>query len=185
MELIAKGVSGQVRISPASKYAYWYHNPDSSWYACALPAAKIVKITDPKTIRAFNEENDTPEYPPSYSSAGWSKDDHDFLVYDKYDIWKVDPTGVETHIRLTLNGREKGLIYRFLSTDRNDEGYLDLKGEKLLNVFDHTTKGSGFYTMPSFERAATPAKRYGGNFMLGGFSKADNANAVIFTKETF
>ncbi|MCL2727892.1 MAG: prolyl oligopeptidase family serine peptidase [Bacteroidales bacterium] len=183
--LITRGVSGQVRISPASRYAFWYHAVDSSWYACSLPNAEVVKITDPKTIRAFNEESDTPDYPSSYSSAGWSKDDQYFLIYDKYDIWRVDPKGKEAPVRLTQNGREKGLTYRYIATGPAEQEYIDLKGEKLLNVFNHATKGFGFWAMALFEHPANPSERYGGNFMLGGFSKAENANAVIFTRERF
>ena len=185
MDLLTKGVSGQVRISPASNYAYWYHTPDSSWYACSLPAANIVKITDPKTIKAYNEDDDRPEHPSSYSLVGWTKDDQHLLIYDKYDIWRIDPKGREAPVRLTQNGREKGLTYRYVSTTSADQEYIDPRGEKLLSVFNHNTKGHGFYTMASFERPANPAERYGGNFMLGGFTKAERANAVIFTKETF
>ena len=183
--LIAKGVSGQVRISPASKYAYWYNNPDSSWYACTLPAANIVKITNPQTIKAYNEESDTPEYPSSYSSAGWSKEDKYLLIYDKYDIWRVDPLGKEAPVRITLHGREKGLTYRYVSTNKSDVDDIDLKGEKLLNVFNHATKGYAFCVTPSFERPTSPVERFGGNFMLAGFAKAEESNAVIFTKESF
>ena len=182
---ITKGISGQVRVSPASNYAYWYHNPDSSWYACSLPAGQVVKITNPKTVWAFNEDTDTPDYPGSYSSAGWTKDDQYLLIYDKYDIWKVDPKGKEAPVRLTQNGREQKLTYRYVNTESTEQEYIDLKGEKLLNVFNHTTKGHGFYTMTSFERPANPAERYGGNFMMGGFTKAEGANAVMFTKESF
>jgi len=183
--LIAKEVSDQVQVSPASKYAFWYLNRDSSWYACSLPDAKIVKITNPNTIKAFNEESDTPNNPLSYSLAGWTKDDQYILIYDKYDIWRVDPKGVEKPVRLTQNGREKGLTYRYVSTVSADQEYIDLKGEKLLNVFNNITKGYGFYTMASFERPANPTEKFGGNFMLSGFNKAEKANAVIFTKESF
>ena len=184
-DLITNGVSGQVRVSPASKYAYWYNSPDSSWYTCSLPAGRIMKITNPNTIKAFNEENDTPEYPSSYSFAGWSKDDRYLLIYDKYDIWRVDPQGLEASVRLTVNGRERGLTYRYVATERNDEEYINLQGEKLLNVFNHNTKGYAFYVTSSFERPATPTERFGGNFMLAGFAKAEGANAVMFTKESF
>jgi len=183
--LITKGVSGQIRVSPASKYAYWYHSPDSSWYACSLPAAEIVKITDPRTVRAFNEDTDTPEYPSSYSSAGWTKDDQYFLIYDKYDMWRIDPKGKEAPQRMTLNGREKGLTYRYISTEPTEQEYIELKGEKLLSVFNHLTKGYGFYTMSSWERPASPSEKYAGNFMLSGFTKAEGSSAIMFTKETF
>ena len=184
-KLLAKGIGGQVRISTASKYAYWYNNPDSSWYACSLPSTEIVRITDPKTIQAFNEDSDTPDYPSSYASAGWTKDDQYLLIYDKYDIWRVDPKGKETPLRLTLNGREKGLTYRYVVTERNDDESIDLKGEKLLNVFNHQSKGYAFHTIASFERAANTVELYGGNFMLSGFTKAELSNSVIFTKESF
>src|SRR5256885_5501174 len=53
---------------------------------CALPIWNL-------PVYFFNEDNDTPELPGSYGLAGWTKDDHDLLIYDRYDVWQVSPDG--------------------------------------------------------------------------------------------
>ena len=182
--MVAKGISASARVSPGLKYLYWYESPDSSWYTCSIPGSEIIKITSPKTLAVHSDTHDTPSYPSSYNLAGWTEGDGYILIYDKYDIWKVDPKGRETPVRLTLNGRETGVTYRYVTMESNEDGYIDLKGEKLLTGFNNKTKGTGYYTT-SLDKPMSPTERYAGNFMAGGLVKAKNSDVFMFTRQTF
>src|SRR6185436_14117258 len=46
-----------------------------------------------KGVRFENELFDQPDTPPSYGVAGWTRGDRSVLVYDRYDIWDLDPAG--------------------------------------------------------------------------------------------
>jgi hypothetical protein len=41
------------------------------------------------------------------------------LIYDRYDVWKVDPTGKEKSIAIT-NGRKEKVQHRYLSVDEDE-----------------------------------------------------------------
>ena len=60
----------------------------------------------------FDEEHDTPNLPNAYGLMSWSQNDKKMLIYDRYDIWEVDPDGVHKSIRITPKGRENNQKYK-------------------------------------------------------------------------
>lgn len=179
---VATGVTGSVRVSPKGKYAYWYNSADSSWYTCSIANSTVTKITTPATIAAYDEENDVPDWPSSYSIAGWSRDDEYILIYDRYDLWRVDPKGIYAPINLTINGREKKITYRYISAEQSDS--IDISGAMLFSGFDNITKGYGYY-MAYEPGLKLPTVLISGNFMLGTPIKAKESKSYIYTRESF
>ena len=176
-----EGVDGMPRVSPAGKFLFWYSAPDSAWFTYSLVTNEKSMVAGPSQITVFDEQNDVPDWPDSYSFAGWTKDDNQFLVYDCYDIWAVDPLGKTQPINLTLNGRENKITYRYIQTNLEEE-FIDLSGSVLLSGFDNITKGYGYY---SAKGGFVPEVFYKGDFMLNTPIKAKGSDSYIFTKETF
>ncbi len=57
---------------------------------------------------SFTEEiHDAPTPPSPYGIAGWTEQDEQLLIYDRYDIWSVDPTGKNAPVNLTNARAEK------------------------------------------------------------------------------
>ena len=83
---------------------------------------KEYKITKPVIIQCANELNDVPNPAGSYRTAGWLKDDEALLIYDRYDIWKVDPENKYAPINLTIEGRNTNTTYRLLQLDKASQG---------------------------------------------------------------
>lgn len=183
-----EAIDGMPRLSPASKFIYWYSAPDSSWFSYSLDTKEKAIIVGPSQIAVYDEQNDVPDWPSSYSAAGWSKDDKEFLVYDRYDIWAVDPLGKRSPVNLTGNGREKNITYRYIKTDSQQE-FINISGAALLSGFDNTTKGYGYYSKKRLDNISRKDGAievvFKGDFMLSTPTKAKNSNAFIFTKETF
>jgi len=76
-------------------------------------------------------------------SGNWYAGDKALLVYDRYDVWKLDPQGVQPPICLTNGyGRRHRLTFRsavdWLSTVSDTIPLL-------LSAFDESTKDNGFY----------------------------------------
>ncbi len=182
-KLLAKANESRMRLSPAGKYASWYSTSDSSWYTCFLKENKIYKLTSPDSFAAWDSENDVPDFPDAYGAAGWSKEDKYLLLYDRYDIWKFNPTGAEQPINLTVNGKEKRLMYRIQPT-KKEERFIDLDEIQLLTGFNEESKATGFYTA-NFKKAAQPKTVLSGSFKATFIAKAKNTNAVIYKTETF
>lgn len=180
---IAKADYGRFRLSPQGKYAYWYGETDSCWYTIALAEGKLYRLTTPESFPAWDEENDVPDYPYAHGAAGWTANDQSLLIYDRYDIWKFDPTAATSPINLTVNGRKEKLSYRLEQLDK-EARFIDLGKPQLLKGFNETTKGYGFYNA-RLSAPAAPKTLLADNYMLRSINKAKNTDDVIYTMETF
>ena len=179
---IAQADYGRFRLSPQGKYAYWYGETDSCWYTIALAEGKRYRLTTPESFPAWDEENDVPDYPYAHGAAGWTNDQN-LLIYDRYDIWKFDPTAATPPINLTVNGRKEKLSYRLEQLDK-EARFIDLGKLQLLKGFNEATKGYGFYNA-RLSAPAAPKTLLAGNYMLRSINKAKNTDDVIYTMETF
>lgn len=182
MLLIEKNDS-RIQISPAGKYCLWYNETDSSWFSHSFENQKTYQLTTPDTFQAWNSENDVPDHPSAYGSAGWSKDDQFVLIYDRYDIWRFSPEGTEIPVNLTTNGKKEGITYRIKLLD-NEETFIDLKKPQFLLGFDEKTKSTGFYSA-SFDKRNQPKELLTGDFKATLLAKAKDTDAIIYTTETF
>ena len=180
---IAQADYGRFRLSPQGKYAYWYGETDSCWYTIALAEGKQHRLTTPESFPAWDEENDVPDYPYAHGAAGWTANDQNLLIYDRYDIWKFDPTAATPPINLTVNGRKEKLSYRLEQLDK-EARFIDLGKPQLLKGFNEATKGYGFYNA-RLSAPAAPKTLLAGNYMLRSINKAKNTDDVIYTMETF
>lgn len=115
---IAQKIKGNARLSPDAGFVYWYSSPDSAWYTYHIKSGKTTNLTKGLPVTFSDELNDSPEYPSSYNLAGWTVNEESILIYDRYDIWKFDPLGNKSPERLTNNGRENQLVYRYEKTGR-------------------------------------------------------------------
>lgn len=182
-KLLKKSDYATPRLSPDGKYAWWYAFTDSSWYTIDLINGKEHRLTNPQTFTAWDEEFDQPDYPYPYGMAGWTKDDKHILIYDRYDIWKFDPSGAASPVNLTVNGRIGKITYRLLRLDE-EERFVDSGKTQLLHGFNTITKGCGYYES-KLSAPAAPKSLIAGKYMLRTPVKAKKSNAVLYTRETF
>ena len=177
--LIANKIQGSPRMSPAGNYIYWYSRPDSSWMSYQIESSRIKKIT---TNGFYDELNDRPMHPRNSGMLGWTVNDENLLIYDQYDIWKIDPSGKSDAINLT-RGRKNKLRYRHIRIDREVE-YYPADTTILLKVFDEKDKSSGYVYLNLATHFMRPVAK-------GPFSystriiKAKNSDELIYTRESF
>jgi len=103
-------------LSPDGKYLYWYESQDKAWYLLDLNKSLIRNLTGTLAVSFCDEEHDTPSDPSPYGIAGWTKEDAGLLLYDRYDIWLLDPKGQKAPVNLT-SGRESRTSYRYVRLD--------------------------------------------------------------------
>src|SRR6185369_10156570 len=116
----------------------------------------------------------------------WTAGDRSVLVYDRYDIWEIDPTGVKPAVVLTDSaGRRENLVLRLVNLDNDeDERYVDTTKPVYLSAFDEDNKDSGFYRATLSARRA-PEKIVMAPERFGNPSKAKNADVFMATRSTF
>ncbi|MFN3848705.1 MAG: prolyl oligopeptidase family serine peptidase [Spirosomataceae bacterium] len=177
---IAKGIMGanSVNASPDAKYITWFSDADTAYFAYSIKSAKVIKMTNDKKFTNADED-DHPDYPNAYGNAGWTKNDEQFLVYDKFDIWAINPNEPSKLTNLT-NGIEKGLTYRNIRLD-TEERSIDLKKPLLFRVFDNKTKQSGFVSYNNSKISPLIMGDY--NFTFA--TKSKQSDAVLFQRSNF
>jgi dipeptidyl aminopeptidase/acylaminoacyl peptidase len=142
-KLIAKKLRGGANISPKGKFAVWYDWKQKNYFAYEIASGKTINATKDIKVPLWDEEDDHPDDPPPHGAMGWQENDAFMYVYDKFDIWKVDPTGAEKPVCLTTSaGRKNNFTFRYIRTDR-EEQFVKEGQPLLLNIFDNKEKGSG------------------------------------------
>jgi dipeptidyl aminopeptidase/acylaminoacyl peptidase len=168
-------------LSPMGKYALYFDYKDKNYYSIELKNNKITQLTTDSSVRFYDENHDTPNDPAPYGIAGWTENDKYILIYDRFDIWKFDPTGKEAALNLT-NGRAKSVRYRYESLDK-DINHIPTSEEILLSAFNEKTNAEGYYAMQVL-KPDSKKMLVEGDFMLAQVQKAKYADVLIWSTQT-
>jgi dipeptidyl aminopeptidase/acylaminoacyl peptidase len=187
-ERVLEKVKWSASLSPNGKYVVWFDSEEKQWFAkpSSDPESEPAQISKGIKHPLQNELHDTPNLPRAYGSAGWTSEDT-LLVYDRFDIWELDPTGGEEPVCVTQsNGREKSISFRYQRLDR-DERVIDREKPMVLSAFNRETKASGYFqlTPGDKESEATLKQLIMLDESVGQLRKAEDSDAVVFTRSTF
>jgi hypothetical protein len=141
-KLIVKDLRCNPRLSPAGKYIAWWSDSDTAWFAWNAGAGTIARVTDNRSVPFFNEETDVPDYPNEHGLAAWLDGDEAMLIYDKYDVWKMDPDGKRKPQRLT-NGRAAQTTFRYIRLDPEERSVTPDK-PMFMHRFNDMTKSESY-----------------------------------------
>jgi dipeptidyl aminopeptidase/acylaminoacyl peptidase len=181
-KLIINGLRCKPSLSPDAGYVLWWSEVDSSWWAQSVSADQPIRLTGSRKVRFWDETTDVPDYPEEYGTAGWLEGDQAVLLYDRYDIWQVDPTNPERSQRLT-RGRERQVTYRYVSTHPEARS-IRADERVLLRHFDHRTKASGYAWLDMDSPQVHPW--LSGDYAFArSVTKARRGDALIFSVENF
>ncbi len=192
-KMIEKDIRSTPQVSTEGKYMYWYNAEDTTWNTCEIESGKEFKITTPKKIQVADELNDVPNLPGSYRTAGWLKNDEALLVYDRFDMWKVDPQNRIEPVNLTQNGRKQNTSYRLIRFDREpgqsrfsrgEEKGIDPDETMYFSGHNEVTRQDGYYSL-TLKKNSAPLELLSGDFSLNTPLKAKDADVVIYTKQNF
>lgn len=180
--LIKEDLRGFGGISPEANYIFWYDAYDTSWHSYSIEKKVISELTQNIPRSVADELNDQPNYPGSYGVAGWTEDEKYVLIYDRFDIWRVEPSKDNEAINLTDT---RDLFTRFRYVDLEPEEYLIKNNEPiLLKAFNEKTREEGFYTL-TVDRPGQPVELIIDDFSFSRPTKAKHTEDIIFTKESY
>ena len=171
------------QLSPDGKHLLAFR--DKQWWSVEVPGGATTSVTAKLGPAFFNEDHDTPDEPPSYGSAGWTRDSKWALVYDRYDVWAVSPEGAAA--RKLTDGRASELQFRVARLDTPDEEEdrgIDPAKPLLFRVENLPTRDSGFYSLaklaaPQAQKLVMGSKNY------RALGRAKDADVVMVTATTF
>ncbi|MFA6334634.1 MAG: prolyl oligopeptidase family serine peptidase [Bacteroidales bacterium] len=184
-----------VSSSPDAKYLVWFNNVDQEWYSYEAATGQIRNITKDITVPFADELHDTPEMAPSYGHGGWAEGDKAFYIYDRYDVWQIDPKGELPAVNLTDGlGRIEKKTFRIV---RLDEMLLPpgtpgikltpLKPKETIyfSVFDNITKDNGYYFKEVGKKKVQMKKWVLEPYTFMYLTKAKDGSVITYTKHNF
>jgi hypothetical protein len=179
---IAKHLEFGAQLSPGSRYVTFWQ--DGKWWAVSTATSRKVEISaNIKGVRLDNELFDSPDTPPAYGIGGWTTDDKSVLVYDRYDIWEVDPANGEARNVTAGAGRAKNTSFRVVNLDQEDR-FLDPKEPLLLRGFNEEDKASGYFRGRLGASNAPEQVVYGAK-SYNALTKARKAEQYAMTQQTY
>ena len=202
-KLVRERISGQAQLSPDGKYIAFYDQ--GHWFSYNTLTGKTVDLTAPLAGVSFAQETwDTPSIPSAWGIAGWTKGDKSLLLYDRWDVWELDPAGTRPAVMVTDSlGRSQHLVLRIVQTRRGRGApgggggggglfgggggpaeAIDPAEPLLLRAVNDETKASGFYR-DRLGVAAAPEQIVMADVAFGPPVKAENAEQWLLTRGTF
>ncbi len=182
--LVLEKVQSQASLSPGAKYITWWDRDELAWFAMDIKKNSQVNLSKKIPYPVYNEIHDWPYKANSYRNAGWTNNDQEFVIYDKHDLWAVDPAGKKAPRSITKGlGRSENIQFRYSKLNLDEEA-INPKEAILLSAFQYNTKDAGFYRL-QMQGNQKPAKL---TMMAKAFSrpkKAKNGDKLLFTRSSY
>jgi len=180
------GNANNTHASPGGKYIAYFK--DGHWWVYDIAEGRHYNVS--RSIPyPVQQEGAWAGGAPGYKIPGWTKDDGEILLYDKYDLWIVSPHG-EKASRVTY-GRTQQLQYRIVPQNEQQRPVMNYNGDNIPGRFDITKPimieftglmNSGFcrwsskenlYTMHQTVNHCEPA------------IMSDDGHSIVFTEENY
>jgi hypothetical protein len=133
-------------ISPNERFVVWFSDADHHYfcYEIATGITRNISVNIPYPV--YNKDADILSDRTPYDLAGWVAGDAAILLYDRSDIWQVDPTGARLPICVTAGyGRAHDIIFR-RAVDVNNIASITNNSKLILTALDKNTLNNGFWT---------------------------------------
>ena len=141
-QLIQKGLkSSLVTPSYDGSLVVFYDEIAKQFKAYNTSTLQTKQIAKDIQFPLYDEDNDVPDEPNAYGIAMWMDNHKSFILYDRYDLWLVDATGLNASQLLT-KGRTNKKEYRFVNLDE-DKKVIGFKDQILLRVYNEIDKSEG------------------------------------------
>jgi dipeptidyl aminopeptidase/acylaminoacyl peptidase len=180
--LVLSETQAQPRLSPGGGFLVWWDYGARRLMTYHLRRGALAAVTADIPYPLDDEEHDTPSPPSPHGIAGWTPGDRELLVYDRYDVWALDPRGARPPRNLTEGmGRRDSVRFRIVDLDP-DEAALPAD-ELLLATFSYRTKAAGFARdRVAGSRAPQPLIAMDRRFSTP--VKAPDGDVLLFSRES-
>lgn len=170
-------------LSPCDKYAVWFR--DKHYYIADVATGEVRNVSENLPVPVWDDSDDHPSPAMAFGTPFWSKDDKELLVYDRYDIWALDPAGKRQPVCITAGeGRKRNLRFRFKETDK-EQRFVEPGETMLLEVFDYTDKYNGLATLKYSPKGGVPAVDMLNGYAYTQIQKAKDAPVYSWQRANF
>ncbi|WP_188316190.1 alpha/beta hydrolase family protein [Chitinophaga agrisoli] len=190
-------IEGQynISLSPSEKYIIYYNPKDSTYYSYEISSSITRNLTKGLSINWLKENHDHVHNRNTspIGIAAWLGNDTAVLIYDHFDIWQIDPKGINAPVNITNGyGREHNIIFNLALYSASGRSVIyDPREEIILTAFNTLNKKNGFYSKKLGDKgdpdllSMTDNIYYSPRFFIGSQPLySTNKNAFILKRES-
>ncbi|MEY4672514.1 MAG: hypothetical protein RL148_298 [Planctomycetota bacterium] len=181
---VLERLRGNVSNSPGGRYLLWF-GEDRNWWTLDTASRQVRNLTASIGIDFHQSDDDTPQPDPAQGVCGWTSGDQHVVLYDEFDLWRVEVATGKAECLTAGAGRAKKVRYRHSPLPRDDdEDDGSLPAELLLGALDTETMAEG-YAIASRDAVGAPVQVVMVQRNIGELRKAKQADLYAFTLSTF
>ncbi|HEY4287960.1 MAG TPA: prolyl oligopeptidase family serine peptidase [Puia sp.] len=131
-------------FSPENKWLVYYDEEKRNYFSYNILTGRFLNLTGQLPARFTSDlvMGNSSSHPAVSGVAGWVRDDSSLLLYDNYDLWKIDPAGHRPGLNVTAG---YGLMHH-VKLRLLDNGSVYSIGDTLLFTgFNTINKYNGFF----------------------------------------
>jgi dienelactone hydrolase len=180
-KIIKERVTSWATMSPGGKYIGWFDSSLQQWLVYDIQKENISSLTANIPVAFHNEEQDLPSDAGPYGFSGWVENDAFVLLNDRFDIWKVDPTGRQAPENLTKGfGRENEIRFRIQNLNTKEPFYR-LNERLVFDGFNIFSKQNGYFALQNGNLTQLIME----DAFFSQLQKASGAERYIWRRSTF
>lgn len=179
--MVLEAVRDTPQLSPGGGFITWWAREIGHWMMMDLASGETHNVTKGVDASFVNALDDRAYDPSSYGSGGWTENDEEFLVYDKFDVWAASPDGSIRNLT-EAEGRKAGVELRIQDLDFEEAAHAT-DDDWLLRATDLETMDGGFWEVDPEKGDAEPVKMSAHSYRI--WDKAADADVVLFSKENY
>lgn len=134
----------QMSLSPSGRFAIYYDDKEQNFFTYELASGISRNIT--KNIKTTWQNDYTDNRMIRGEVAGWIREDEAVLIYDQFDVWQIDPAGINRPLNLTNGQGRKDSTLFYLALEQYRTKPLERTQEIILTAFNIKNKNNGFYS---------------------------------------
>lgn len=131
-------------LSPDEKFVMF--SDSRNFFSYEISSGIYRNLTEGIVANWFKYNNTRGKLGVMRGFAAWLKHDEAVLVYDRYDIWLLDPTGKKSSRNITNGYGLKHNVFFSLGLNVFSSGPISKDDILILTAMDSTTKQSGFFS---------------------------------------
>jgi dienelactone hydrolase len=163
-------------------YILFYDPSEGHWFSHDIKAGVKRNLTAELGVSVYDETNDQPAFASPYGFGGWANNDAYLLIYDRYDVWKIDPSGKKKAENITGGyGRKNKIVLRYQNIEQLNVHVSD--DQIWLSAFNSVNKQSGYYRLNMKNNALTQLIMEDASIF--SLRKARHGNTLIWRRSTF
>jgi len=130
-----------IKLSSFEKFVVWADTALMQYFTYEISTGTITSLFKGNQ---FKDNTDT-RLPACVEVDGWLANDAAIIVHDKYDIWKIDPKGLQQPVCITNGyGRRNKISFSLINDSDELSGKTSTDG-LIVASFSEMTKRNGFF----------------------------------------